>query len=161
MIFKTKRAASRAARKYEQVVEVISHWEKCDMGCACKRRNKPTRIGWALVLGLLALSFGCATPNPEASALNKQLRHRQGAINRNCLDFEQTARPQAISDCRYHARRARATLRSKVYSDLPLAQAAVNLCGLPLTKGSARATALHNERVNLCYHDVFSTRGAK
>ena len=161
MIFKTKRAASRAALKHEKVVTVMSKTKACELGCHCIPRPKATRLGWALVLALAVSSIGCVTPNPEATALSTQVRHRQGAINRNCLDFEKAARPAAISDCRYYARRARRTLTSKVYSDLPLARAAIKECGLPKTKGSARATALHNERTNLCYHKVFSTSGGE
>lgn len=164
MIFKTRRAAVRERRKHEQVVPVVSQWQACELGCACVRRPSPKRIGWALVLGLVLIGLsGCASvpASPESIALNKKLRHREGTIDRFCLDQEKLSRLEAIRDCQYYASRARHTLRRKVYSQPALAQEAVRTCGLPKVVISARATANHNKAVNLCYHRVFSTLGGK
>jgi len=116
----------------------------------------------ALLLGLLA-TVGCASapPNPEASALNRKLRYREGAIDRFCLDQEQVTSAAAIRDCRYYSTRARFTLRGKVYSQPDLAQQAVRVCGLPKATISARATANYNRQVAACYRQVFSLEAKK
>jgi len=113
-----------------------------------------------ITIGLLA-SIGCATPNPEGSELNRTLRYRQGNVDRFCQDQVQVTSADAIKWCRYYTRRARATLRSKVYSDTDLAKRAVEVCGLPKATISARATAQHNKGVRACYNEVFSLEAKK
>lgn len=49
MIYPTRRSALRNARAGERAEPVISRWKRCDLGCACIRRE-PQRIGWVLVL---------------------------------------------------------------------------------------------------------------